>query len=239
MKQSPKERFPAAFYCRKGYYGIPVQAVCDSNYVFIYASGRCGGATQDSIANAISGFMKELEGGLLCEYYWVVGDEAYPDSDFIIIPYTSSALTEDEDNFNFYLSSLRIRIELAFGVLVARRRILRDRLDFSLEHCTAIMLVAMRLHHYCIEKDNARGRRGWDVLNDALSVQERSEVELDRGRYVQEMRTSHRAAMDSITAAHRIVARSTRSAFRSRRRGVMKRIVKEKVLSGLLILKNR
>lgn len=230
MRQPLRESFPASFYCRKGFYAIPVQAVCDSNYIFRYASGRCGGATPDSLANAVPGFMREVEGGLLGEYFWVVGDEAYPVSEFPIIPYPSSTLTEDEDNFNFYLSSLRIHIEQAFGILIARWRILRDRLDFSLDHCTAIMSVAMKLHNYCIEPDSGRGRRGWDVLNDALSPQERTEVELDQGRYVEEMRNSHRAAIDSMKERNRAGARNTRSALRSRRREVMKGIVKDKGL---------
>ena len=87
----------------------------------------------------------------------------------LIVPYPSSTLTEDQDNFNFYLSSMRIHIEQAFGIRVARWRILRDRLDFGLEHCAAIMSVAMKLHNYCIAEDSVRGRRGWDILYDSHS----------------------------------------------------------------------
>ena len=230
MRQPPRDCNPASFFCRKGYYAIPVQALCDSNYVFLYASGRCGGAIHDALANAVSGFMKEVEDGLLGEYFWVVGDEAYPVSESIIVPYPSSTLTEDQDNFNFYLSSLRIHIEQAFGILVARWRILRDRLDFGLEHCTAIMPVAMKLHNYCIAEDSARGRRGWDILNDALSPQERTEMEIDQGRYIEEMRAVNRAALERMSDTNYPVARNTRSSVRSRRREVLKAIVTDKGL---------
>ena len=77
---------------------------------------------------------------------------------------------------------------------MARRRILRDPLDSALEHYTAIMSVWMKLHNYCIKEDSVRGKGGWDVLNDALSPQERTEVEVDYGRYFEEMRAAHRAA---------------------------------------------
>ena len=221
---------PCIFFFRKGYYAIPVQALCDSNYIFLYASGRCGGATHDALANAVSAFMMEVEDGLLGEYFRVVGDEAYPVSEFIIVPFPSSTPTEEQDNFNFYLSSLRVHIEQAFGILVARWRILRDHLDFALGHCTAIMSVSMKLHNYCIEEDSLRGRRGRDVLNEALSPQERTEVEIDQVRYVEEMRADHRAALERMRDTNHAVARNTRSSVRSRRREVLKAIVKDKGL---------
>ena len=34
-------------------------AVCDSNYIFRYASGVCGGATHNALANAVSRFMEK------------------------------------------------------------------------------------------------------------------------------------------------------------------------------------
>ena len=174
--------------------------------------------------------MKDVEEGLLGEYFWVVGDEAYPVSEYIIVPFPSSTLTEKEDDFNFYSSSSRIHIEQAFGILVAKWRILRDRLDFSLQHCTSIMSVCMKLHNFCIKEDSVRGKRGWDVHYDALSSQERAEVEVDEGRYVEEMRSAHRVALAALRDTNRAVARNTRNSIRSRKRDVWKTIVKDKGL---------
>ena len=56
---------------------------------------------------------------------------------------------------------------------------MRDCIYFAVEHCKAIMSFCMKLHNYCIKEDSVRGKRGCDVLNDALSPQERREVELD------------------------------------------------------------
>ena len=81
IKKSKNESIPASFYSRKVYYAIPVQAVCDSNYLFRYASRLCGGATHDALANAVSGFMEEVKGGLLGHLFWVAGKEAYPVSE--------------------------------------------------------------------------------------------------------------------------------------------------------------
>ena len=161
LKKPNNESIPASFYCRKGYYAIPVQAVCDSKYIFRYASGLCGGATHDALANSISGFMEEVKNGLLGDIFWVAGDEAYQVSEWIIVPYPASTLTDDEENFNFYISSLRIHIEQAFGMLTARWRLFQDRLNFSLRHCANIMSVCMKLHNYCIQQDGKRGKRSW------------------------------------------------------------------------------
>lgn len=133
MAKPDKECNPAFFYSLKGYYATPVQAVCDSDYVFRYTSGLCGGATHDALENAVSGFMEEVESGLLRIVFWVVGDEAYSISEWIITPYPGSTLTHDEDSFDFFLSSLRMHIEQAFRVLLARSRIIRDGLNFSVK----------------------------------------------------------------------------------------------------------
>ena len=141
IKETEEREYTASFYCRKGYYAIPVQAVCDSNSLFRYASGLCCGATHGALAHAVSGFMEEVKDQLLGDIFRVAGDEAYPVSEWIIVPYPASTLTDDEENFNFYLSSLRIHIEHAFGMLTARWRLLRDRHNFSLRHGSNIIVV--------------------------------------------------------------------------------------------------
>jgi len=64
--------------------------------------------------------------------YWVAGDDAYEQSNFMCTPYSSSAalkhMTPEErkeemlkrDGYNFWQSSLRIAIECAFGMLIRR-----------------------------------------------------------------------------------------------------------------------
>lgn len=124
--------------------------------------------------------MKEVENDLLGEYFWVVGDETYPAAEYIIVPYPSPTPTEEQNNFNLCLLSLRIHIDLYFGILVERWLIQRGRLELGLEQCKAIMSVAMKLRNNCIAEDRVRGRSGWDILPHALSPRERTEVGIDR-----------------------------------------------------------
>ncbi len=41
---------PRDYFCRKGFYSVPVQAIVDSSYRFLYMSARCVGSTHDSLA---------------------------------------------------------------------------------------------------------------------------------------------------------------------------------------------
>lgn len=101
MRHPLRESYPASLFCHNGYYAIPFQALYDSNYIFLYASGRCGAATHDALSNAVSGFIMELEDGLLDECFWAVSDKAYSVPEYIIVSFSSSTLTEDRDHFNF------------------------------------------------------------------------------------------------------------------------------------------
>ena len=76
-----------------------------------------------------------MESGWLRIVFWVARDEAYRISQWIITSYPGSILTRDEDNFNFFFSSLQMRIEQAVGMLVARWILIRDGLKFSVKRC--------------------------------------------------------------------------------------------------------
>lgn len=150
IKKPPNHEQPASFYCRKGYYAIPVQAVCDSNYRFLCYSAKCRGSTHDSLAHAVSSLGDYLEQGSLDARFWIAGDEAYVCTNSLITPVPASQANDFEDAFNFYHSSLRMHIEQAFGMLVAKWRILRF-LNFSVNDSAEIIGLAMKLHNFCLE----------------------------------------------------------------------------------------
>merc|ERR1711977_241951 len=107
---------PRSYFNRKQYFSVNLQAICDSKKRFKLASILCPGATHDATAWAASQFSSAiavLEG----MGFYIVGDDAYPPSEYMITPYSGSGLSEDKDNFNFYQSRLRINIECAFGML--------------------------------------------------------------------------------------------------------------------------
>lgn len=143
---------PAAYFCRKGYYSLPVQAMVDSKYRFLSFSARCVGSTHDALAHAVSDLGQFLEKGLLHCAFWVAGDEAYTCTNSLITPYPMSQAEIDEFNFNFFLSSYRVHVEQAFGQLVARWRILQTELQFPLKKNARIVCVCLKLHNFCVDE---------------------------------------------------------------------------------------
>jgi len=143
---------PAAYFCRKGYYAIPVQALVDANYRFLCYSARCVGATHDALAHSVSELGAYLSQGGLQEEFWICGDEAYECRNWLITPYARSQCNDKEKYFNFFLSSHRVHIEQAFGHLVARWRVLNGGLEFSLSRNIRVVCACMKLHNLCIEQ---------------------------------------------------------------------------------------
>ncbi|ETI44645.1 hypothetical protein F443_10667 [Phytophthora nicotianae P1569] len=98
-------------------YGLNVQAICDSLCRFTGYCFDSPGKVGDSIAFKKWSLSDEIM--RLPDCYYIVGDNAYPLSDALLVPYTKVEVkTRKDSDFNFYLSQLRIRIEMSFGFLV-------------------------------------------------------------------------------------------------------------------------
>jgi DDE superfamily endonuclease len=180
--QKPPDNFgPRGFYCRKGMYAIPAQALVDANYRFLYLSAKCAGSTPDGIAWESSSLGIRLRREQLPAGFWIAGDAAYSCRNGIIAPWTAGQLLHDEfgasrDAFNFYHSSLRMHVEQAFGMLVQRFGILWRKLKFSLPVSTLILTVCFRLHNFCIDN-------GEPSLGTLFRSEERSVSEAAFGRW--------------------------------------------------------
>ena len=130
--------------------GLNCQAMCDAKLRFIFVSVLCPGKTHDLTAYEHSRLSKLVES--LPEGYFCGGDNAYVNSEHLIVPLPGRALSEEDDAFNFYFSQLRIRIECAFGLLVARWGILWRPLRGKLKNWPSIISAVCKLHNYCIDE---------------------------------------------------------------------------------------
>jgi DDE superfamily endonuclease len=145
---------PGAFYSgHYGVYGLNVQAVCNHKSQFIYfavvAPGKCG----DQVAyerTSLPTLMQALPLGT-----YLIGDAAYSVGEKMLVPFTGSQRSNpSNDAYNFYLSQLRIRIEMAFGLMTNKWRILRAPLQTSLAKSSEVLECCSRLHNFCIAQKN-------------------------------------------------------------------------------------
>ena len=95
-------------------HGLNVQAACDSRCRFIFFSIAAPGKTPDQLAferTLFFNIVKNLPFGL-----YIVADAAYTLTDQVIVPFTGSQRDfPEKDAFNFFLSQIRIRIEMTLA----------------------------------------------------------------------------------------------------------------------------
>jgi hypothetical protein len=157
----PRDCFvPRNYYCRKGFYSAPFQAIVDARYRFLSLSSVVCGSTHDSLAFRASFIGEKLYSQGLPTGYWVAGDAAYVCSESLLVPFCAVQLQHEEegewrDSFNYFQSSFRVHVEQAFGIFVNRFGILWRPLEFDLPKASRIVSACALLHNYIIENYNA------------------------------------------------------------------------------------
>ena len=71
---------------------------------------------------------------------------------FLLVPYPQAGPRSLEDNYNYYHSNCRIRIECAFGEMVMRWGIFWRTLNFDLEQVGDVVSSAALLHNFIIDE---------------------------------------------------------------------------------------
>ena len=134
-------------------HGVNCQACVRSDLRFMYFGVVAPGSTNDNIsypiASGLRSVVEDLPTGMYC-----VADAAYTLHENLLIPFTGAdRLDGAHDSFNFYLSQLRIRVEMAFGRLTNKFRILKGCVLGSLDRVSSIIMACARLHNYIIKMD--------------------------------------------------------------------------------------
>ena len=133
-----------------------VQLICNACIVycrFLWASMSHPGSVHDSRAWKSSKLYRQIEArGGLPFGYWIAGDEAYGNCNWLLTPYSASGKGTYlyrlyKDSFNFYQSSTRITVECAFGMLVGRWGIFHRALDIKLPNVRKVVSASMSLHN--------------------------------------------------------------------------------------------
>lgn len=142
---------PIHYLNRKEFFSINCQAICDADLKFRWAAMTCAGSTHDAMAFKDTQLYRLIQSGALRHPYCIFGDAAYVCDDCAVTPYASTHAQPGtpEDVFNFFHSNLRICVECAFGVLVARCACLLLVLSCIVAlycivvHCILVCMVAL------------------------------------------------------------------------------------------------
>ncbi|KAL7482035.1 hypothetical protein ACHAW6_007720 [Cyclotella cf. meneghiniana] len=138
-------------------YGIDCQACVSADLHFIYFGVVAPEATNNNIAFPSSLGLKEFFDSLPTGYY-EVADATYTLTEHVVVPFTGSQqLDPVQDAFNYYLSQLRIHVEMEFGRLVNKFHILSGKITGSFDRVTSILTASARQHKFIIAEDGPFG----------------------------------------------------------------------------------
>jgi hypothetical protein len=147
-------------------YGVNIQASCDSECRFSFIGVAGPGVMPDRDA------INQVRLGQLIESlpygYCSVGDPAYTASDRLVaLFYGDAAKKCENDNFNYYASQLRIRIEMAFGLMQQKWGILWKPVRYPITKMKYLVIAIARLHNFCINERLARHATNEEATNDS------------------------------------------------------------------------
>ena len=113
---------------------------------------------------------------------YLLGDSAYTLSAWLMKPYPEGTLDPREITFNKELSSARVKVECAFGLLKSRWRILLKRFDSGIPFAVRNAVAWAVLHNICIrsgdewedkeEDDRDPGGPPLNVIRDGDNIRE-------------------------------------------------------------------
>ena len=154
-------------------YGYNIQVMCDANLRITYLSVAGPGGKNDARVfrrlTRLRHWLMDLSAG-----YFIAGDNAYPLLKNVLIPFSGAAANVDcNDVYNFYLSQLRIRVEMTLGRLTCKWRIFRKNLpdQNGSKKNTMIIRVGAKLHNYVINSDNLNFLKVEDNDYDTIGIE--------------------------------------------------------------------
>ena len=152
---------PNDYYNRKSFHSLVLQGIADADGRFIHVSTGYAGSIHDARVLRLSSLPRKVDDGEILQSPvrrigrqnvkpLLVGDPAYKLTTWCMKPYPETAtITQSQIDFNKSLSSARVVIEQAFGLLKGRWRCLLTKLDESVDKVPETITVCCILHNIC------------------------------------------------------------------------------------------
>ena len=87
---------------------------------------------------------------------FLIGDGAYPANTWLLKPFPDNLnFSQEQNKFNRFLSSAKVAVERAFGILKARWRFLLNCLDHNIENLLDVIISCCVLHNICQMKGDS------------------------------------------------------------------------------------
>jgi hypothetical protein len=114
----------ATYYCRKNFFAINTQIICDAKRKIININARLPGSVHDSAIWMMSQAKTELQNLHVRtgQLNYLIGDSGYPLEPWLLTPFAHVVPNSPEGNFNKALSKMRTIIEHVNGMLKGRFR---------------------------------------------------------------------------------------------------------------------
>lgn len=184
------------YFSRYQQHDVVVQAVVNGRKLFIDVAAGFPGSLHDArVLRNSSIYQKAENGDILAAgpmyligadeiQPYLVGDSAYPLSPWLQKPYPEGTRDPGEIRFNKELSSARVVVECAFGILKSRWRILDAIEERNIAAVSKIIVACAVLHNFCIlagdewdeddfnDDDDNGPNNNDDVLRDGDDIRE-------------------------------------------------------------------
>lgn len=166
---------PNEYVNRKQFHSIILQGVADSDKKFLHVSTGYAGSIHDARVLRISSLFTAVENNTILNSPvrrirgrevkpLLVADPAYRLTTWSMKPYPQArGITARQAAFNKSLSSARVVIEQAFGLLKGRWRCLLHNLNESVEKVSYTIIACCILHNICL---NLNDDTDVDIVND-------------------------------------------------------------------------
>lgn len=144
---------PIAYWTRKGFFALNVQAAVGADYKILFLSAVTAGSCHDGTALAVSGMAAHLEvNDFMPDGFWVAGDDAYVAGRRMLTPWPGRNLPWEKDAYNYWHSVSRTFVEQVFGQVVGRWGIFWRPLRFTLAVCNKILPVVAQRHNFLVDR---------------------------------------------------------------------------------------